>query len=139
MKRIGARSSSETAHSRSRPWVTRARASGGSRRTSFVSTPDKNRVAAVTKCGSPEKKWSWETRPRVCRWRLGFKSVTRAGNGQNCLDEGKEKLNEETAARHRARTSCCGCVRFNCGHRREIPKTYGWVHPRQVWRHGVDG
>src|SRR6266536_3336313 len=42
MKRIGARSSSETARLRSRPWVTRASASGGSRRTSFVSTLERN-------------------------------------------------------------------------------------------------
>jgi hypothetical protein len=51
-------SSSETARSRSLPWLTRAPASGGSRRTSFVSKPAKNRVAVVTRCGCPEETWS---------------------------------------------------------------------------------
>src|SRR6516165_5945648 len=55
MKRTGARCSSETARSRSRPFVTRVPASGGSRRTNFVSTPEKNRVAAATRYGSPEE------------------------------------------------------------------------------------
>ena len=36
----------------------KAPASGGSRRTSFVSTPETNRVAVATRCGCPEKTWS---------------------------------------------------------------------------------
>jgi hypothetical protein len=52
------RSSSETARSRSLRWVARASASGGSRRTSFVSTLEKNRAEAATRFGSPEETWS---------------------------------------------------------------------------------
>src|SRR5262249_40644927 len=53
-----ARSSSETARSRSRPWAIRAPASGGSTTTSFVSTRETNGVAVVMSSGFPAETWS---------------------------------------------------------------------------------
>jgi hypothetical protein len=56
--RIGAILSSETARSRPPPWDTRASASGGFKRISFVSIAGRMRLAAATKYGCPEKRWS---------------------------------------------------------------------------------
>src|SRR5262249_38876460 len=66
--------------SRSRRWVTRVPASGGSRRTSFVSIPEENLAEAATRSGSREKMSSSETKTRMCHWKRFFKSLLTAGS-----------------------------------------------------------
>src|SRR5262245_50475320 len=138
MKRIGARCSSETARSRSLPWVARAPANGGSRRTSFVSRPEKNRARLLRGVALRKKRGAEKPGLEYALGGRAAKASLRQMIGPGCFDACKEEFNEEAVARHSACMSCHGNLGINCHRQRNIPKTYGWATPRQVRRRGAD-